>query len=89
MTRMRVGDGSRSRSWGVVDEGTLDLRWNADEGLEPQVLGLAALVGAYPYDVPSWMPEILVQLVNPETLNHEHGTLDSLSAATRHGAALK
>mmetsp|Transcript_12243 Transcript_12243/g.17765 ORF Transcript_12243/g.17765 Transcript_12243/m.17765 type:complete len:109 (+) Transcript_12243:1-327(+) len=26
------------------------------------VLGLAALVGAYPYDVPSWMPEILVLL---------------------------
>ena len=26
------------------------------------VLGLAALVGAYPYDVPNWMPEILVLL---------------------------
>ena len=26
------------------------------------VLGLAALVGAYPYDVPAWMPEILVLL---------------------------
>ena len=26
------------------------------------VLGLAALVGAYPYDVPPWMPEVLVQL---------------------------
>uniref|UniRef100_A0A7S0F2D7 Proteasome activator complex subunit 4 C-terminal domain-containing protein n=1 Tax=Hanusia phi TaxID=3032 RepID=A0A7S0F2D7_9CRYP len=26
------------------------------------VLGLAALVGAYPYDVPEWMPEVLVRL---------------------------
>ena len=28
-----------------------------------QVLGMAALIGAYPYDVPEWMPEVLVQLV--------------------------
>jgi len=26
------------------------------------VLGMAALIGAYPYDVPPWMPEVLVQL---------------------------
>jgi len=23
---------------------------------------MAALIGAYPYDVPSWMPEVLVQV---------------------------
>jgi hypothetical protein len=24
---------------------------------------MAALIGAYPYDVPPWMPQVLVQLV--------------------------
>ncbi len=28
------------------------------------VLGLAALVGSHPYDVPSWMPQILVKLAS-------------------------
>lgn len=27
------------------------------------MLGLAALVGAHPYDLPSWMPDILVAYV--------------------------
>jgi len=38
------------------------------------VLGLAALVQANPYEVPSWMPEVLVQLANhvldPEPIRH-------------------
>uniref|UniRef100_A0A7S4KNJ3 Proteasome activator complex subunit 4 C-terminal domain-containing protein n=1 Tax=Guillardia theta TaxID=55529 RepID=A0A7S4KNJ3_GUITH len=38
------------------------------------VLGLSALVGAYPYDVPQWMPEILVQLalhvLDPMPIKH-------------------
>ena len=36
------------------------------------VLGLAALVGAYPYDVPSWMPDILVILAQVQSFENKH-----------------
>ncbi|KAJ1480245.1 hypothetical protein T484DRAFT_2814179 [Baffinella frigidus] len=54
---------------GVPEDGSAEAMRKRHAG----VLGLAALVGAYPYDVPEWMPDVLVQLaghvLDPSPIN--------------------